>query len=109
MGSQRLIYKVAIIIGAASRIIGRVAVMRLFTEGYIVWAANADGDRFDALSQKIGSSQLRTQTSSAPLWLCQSVMALASVKLQMRFFMLAWLRCRNSEGGVECQGPLIDT
>jgi hypothetical protein len=75
MGSQRLISKVAIIIGTASGIIGRVAVMRLFTESSIVWTANAAGDRFDALSQKIGSSQLRTQTSSAPLWLCQNELA----------------------------------
>ena len=59
--------KVAIITGPASGIIGRAAVIRFLTEGAIVWATDADGDRFEALSQKIDSSQLRTQTSSRHL------------------------------------------
>ena len=66
MGSQRLMSKVAIITGATSGI-GRAAVMRFLKEGATFWARDADGDRFDAPSQEIGSSQLRTQTSSVHL------------------------------------------
>ena len=31
----------------------------------------------------------------APLWPCQSVLGLASVRSQMRFYTRAWLRCRS--------------
>jgi NADP-dependent 3-hydroxy acid dehydrogenase YdfG len=63
--------KVTIITGPASGIIGRTVVISFLTEGAFVWAPDTDCDHFVALSQKISSSQLRTQTSSATLWLCQ--------------------------------------
>ena len=56
MGRQRLMSKVAIIFGAASGIIGRAAAMRLFTEGSIFWAANADGDRFPRIPTCLSSN-----------------------------------------------------
>ena len=45
------------------------------------------------------SVQPSTLTLSAPLWPCQSVLAWASVRLQMRCCTPAWLRCRSSERG----------
>ena len=39
-----------------------------------------------------------TLTSSAPSWQCQRGQGLASVRLLMRYYTPAWLRCRSSEG-----------
>jgi len=39
------------------------------------------------------SAPRSTQTSSAPLWLCQSVLAWRWVTSQMKCYTKAWLRC----------------
>jgi hypothetical protein len=67
--------KVEIITGPAPGINVRAAVIRFLTEGTFVWATYADGDHFVALGLKIGSSQLRTQTSSSHLYPCQKELA----------------------------------